>query len=755
MPGNRPLLLLTLSGSLIFPLSGHAEAMAEDPDSPFLGAPSDWLDTGIAWCMFETPTPDGGQRAPGEESNILVTADGAVLNQSEETALFSGDVEVNYQEAWIRAQEIRYHRRSETIEADQSFVLLQPGLRVAGSRAQIHLAEDQGNAEAVEYRLPTVPARGSAASVEILDPDHFFFEQPTYTTCPPGDSSWELTAADLSIDTEEGVGTAHDAKLRFKGVPFLYLPYASFPIDDRRKSGFLPPSVGQSESTGFDLSVPYYFNIAPNMDATLAPRIMTKRGLALGGEFRYMQPRHRGVLLAEILPDDRDRSEDDPDVRGAFSLQGQATPGDDWLFETDINYVSDDNYLADLRKSMALTSKKHLERHADLRYSGERWALLGRVQDFQTIAQNTEEPYSRLPQLLAKFDSPITQQGLSLGLTSEYVYFDHDDKERGHRLDIHPYLTLPMEREWGFLTPKLSGRYTAYQLDQRATGLPDDPDRLLGSFSLDGGLFFERYADWFGNDTLQTLEPRLFYLYTPYKDQSDLPVFDSADTTFSFNSLFRANRFSGSDRVGDANQLTTALSSRILDSRTNRELLSASLGQIFYFADREVQLEGSSTTTESSSPIVAEVSAILGGGWSARGNIQWDPHASVSRTERSAASIHYLDKNKGAFNLAYRYLEDELEDTEVSVHVPVNDSLGLMGLWNYSLLRDQTMGAFAGIEYNSCCWTVRAMVRQFVTDGDEDPELDFFVQLELKGLASLGSRLDDTLKREIRGYDSD
>ena len=318
-----------------------------------------------------------------------------------------------------------------------------------------------------------------------------------------------------------------------------------------------------------------------------------------------------------------------------------------------------------------------------------------------------------------------------------------------------PSLALPMEREWGFLTPRISGRYTTYDLDQRDASLPDDPDRLLGSFSLDGGLFFERRMNWFGNDALQTLEPRLFYLYTSREDQSDLPLFDSADTTFTFDSLFRENRFSGSDRVGDANQLTTALSSRILDSGSSRELLNASVGQIFYFEDREVQLPGIPTGTEDSSSIVAEVYAALGGGWSTRAAIQWNPHDSISRTERSAVSLNYRDEDKGAFNLAYRYLEDELEDTELSMHVPVNDSLGLMGLWNYSLLRNQTMGAFAGIEYNSCCWTVRAMVRRFVTDGEEDPDIDFFVQLELKGLTSLGSRLDDRLKREIRGYDSD
>lgn len=756
MPGNRPLVLLTLSGFLIFPLPGKSEPRPEsDSDALFPGDFSEWIDIGIPWCTLQ-PSAMPSRPAEGEtDANVLIDADSATFDDRTESVLFSGDVEINYQETRIKAREISYNRRTEILESNQPFYLQQPGIRVVGSRARFDLSTEQGTADDVEYRLPLTPARGHATAAEIQDREHFFFRQPTYTTCPPGDDGWQLVAADLAVDQESGVGTAHDATLRFKDVPFIYLPYAEFPVDDRRKSGFLAPSVGQSGNTGFDFSLPYYFNIAPNMDATLIPRIMSKRGVALGGEFRYLQEWHSGELRAELLPDDQERESDAPDIRGALSYRGRATPAERWLIDTDISYASDDDFLEDLGESVALTSKKQLDRRADLRYSGKQWRLLARAQDFQTIAENTAEPYSRLPQLLANFDAGDLPYGLDLGIRSEYVYFYHDNKERGHRFDIHPSLSLPLEREWGFFTPRVSTRYTAYQLEHRAAGLPDNPDRFVSSFSIDGGLFFERDTNWLGTAGTQTLEPRLYYLYTSREDQSDLPVFDSAETTFSFNGLFRENRFSGSDRVGDANQLTAALTTRFFDYDRGRELISASLGQIIYFEDREVQLPGTGISTDSSSSVVAEVSARLGGGWSTRANIQWNPHASKSRTEQSAASIRYLDRDNRAFNLAYRFTDGELEDADLSMLVPVSGKMNLIGRWNYSILHNQTMGAFAGIEYNSCCWTARVALRQLVTEVDQDPDVGIFFQLELKGLTRLGSRIDDLVKREILGYETD
>ncbi len=754
MPGNRTAVLLALS-VIALPATGAGGDPETRSDSPFAADPSGWLDAGIAWCTYPPPAISAAPSPEDESLPLLIEADSAVLNRSDETGLFSGAVELHYRDTWIRADEIQYDRTGDLVVSDRAFSLHQPRLRLAGARARFDLSAETGSAEEVQFRLPATPARGKAAAVEIQDTQRALFRQLTYTTCPPGDSGWLISAKELGIDQAEGFGTARSAQLRFRQVPIAYLPYVTFPIDDRRKSGFLPPTVGQSGSTGFELSVPYYFNIAPNRDATLTPRLMTKRGLALGGEFRYLEAWHRGSLQGEVLPDDRDRDSEDPRVRGAFSYRGQANPAERWQAEADINYVSDDDYLADLGKSVALTSKKQLERRADLAYAGDQWNLLARVQDFQTIAEDAEDPYTRLPQLAASYGSRDLLPGTRVGLWTELVHFQHDERAQGQRFDIHPSLSLPLESDWGFLTPKVSGRYTAYWLEGREPGLPDTPDRTLGTFSLDSGLYFEREGGWFGRDMFQTLEPRLYYLYTPKVDQSELPVFDTAESTFGFNSLFRENRYSGVDRISDANQLSTALSTRVLDTGSNRELFSASLGQIIYFDDREVQLPGTPTATESSSAIVAEVFARLGGGWSTRGDLQWDPHASGSGTEKSAVSLHYLDDERGAFNLGYRYIRGELEDTEASFHLPVSDSVNLLGLWNYSLMRDETMGVFGGIEYNSCCWTVRAVVRQFVTDADEDPNLDIFVQLELKGLTSLGSKLDEMLRREIRGYEED
>lgn len=715
------------------------------------------IDRGLNWnqCYpWTSAAPLSFEPAPAQQ--MLIDADGSVLEQTKNQVTLEGNVQVRQAESYMEADSVLYKRNEETLDAEGDIYLEQSGLRLTAAKAHLKLASDQGELEQVSYRLSDWGARGDADTATYESRDLYHFKNIDYTTCAPGDNAWLLEASELDIDQASGVGTAYNAKLRFMGVPFLYLPYASFPIDERRKSGFLVPSIGESDRSGAELSVPYYFNIAPNMDATLTPRIMSKRGVMLGGEFRYLQEKHEGEIRAEILPDDRE-SEDHDGTRGAFSMQASANPAPGWRFDTDINYVSDNDYLDDLSNSLAVTSARHLERVGQIRYSARDWSLLGRTQYFQTIDEGIsleDRPYSRLPQLLFELDKPRQALGLTYQLRSEYVHFEHSDNDivKGHRFDLQPAVSLPLSRSWGYVTPKASLRYTRYDLENQTPGADNNPDRLLPTFSLDSGLFFERNSSWFGQSTVQTLEPRLFYLLTPYKSQDDLPNFDTSDITFSFPSLFQENRFSGTDKIGDANQLTTALTSRILSDQSGVELLRASIGQIFYFRDRKVQLESDDADDESSSSIIAELASQISREWSMRAGIQWDPHVGNDSIERGLFSLRYNDGGKRIFNTEYNYTRDEVEQTDISARWPLSDRWNLVGRWTFSHLFNETVQALAGIEYDSCCWRVRLIGQQLLTDVDNDPENAILVQFQLKGLGGWGDASDEFLEDNIRGY---
>ncbi|OOZ37826.1 hypothetical protein BOW51_00685 [Solemya velesiana gill symbiont] len=710
------------------------------------------IDQGLNW---EQCSPDKGfdvpPLSPLPDNLTHASADGLEFQRDNEIAIFTGNVVVREGDQLVEAEHIRYDKTSDTLEAKEGIYFEQPGLRITGQKATMQLEEHSGEIEELEYRLLDKSARGSAKLAQLENSDRSHFQQVNYTTCRPGNSDWLIEAEELHVDKATGVGSAKDAKLTSKGVPLFYVPTITFPVDNRRKSGFLIPSAGYGDKTGLDVEIPYYFNIAPNMDATLTPRIMTDRGLMLGGEFRYLAEWHEGEIKAEILPGDQNVSPGIDENRGSFSYQAKGAPADHWSFDVDINHVSDDEYLNDLGKSLAVSSQKKLERRGDLKYNGDGWFARLRLHDYQIVGDDPK-PYAKLPQLLIELDKPNQAAGLTYHLHAEYVYFDKSDAVHGSRLDLQPGISLPMRRPWGYLTPKLSARYTSYSLEDH-TGPNDIPSRTLPTFSLDGGLFYERTTSWFGNATIQTLEPRLFYLYTPEEDQSSLPDFDTSEYDFSFASLFRENRFSGSDRVGDANQLTLALTSRQFSDESGEELFRASIGQIYYFRDREVQLSGP-TQTDDSSALVAEVDTKLGQNWRARAAVQWNPH-NDEEVEKSALSFHYNDENERIFNFAYRFSEDLIEQTDLSARWAVGSHTHLVGRWNYSLRDNTTMEVFGGLEYDSCCWNTRVVLRQHRTDADEEPDLGIFLQLELKGLTGFGEKIDEFLERGILGYQAD
>lgn len=698
---------------------------------------------------------------PGDEDPLYVGADTFDYDRELELLSLGGNVEVVQGSRYVGADKIIYDRGTADLLATGNAILSNPGVRLAADKAEMNLESDTGSLSDVQYRLSgKINARGSADRAELVQPEVTRFENIVYTTCRPGQNDWTLAAEELELDQSTGRGIARKAKLRVRSVPVLYTPYLSFPIDDRRKSGVLVPSIGNSDGNGFDIRVPYYWNIAPNMDATFFPRYMSERGAMLGTEFRYLSDRQNAELYGEIIP--RDNKLEGNRTRWAVRVEHKARIAPAWSSDINFNEVSDDEYLEDFGNSLELTSTRNIERRGDLFYHGDRWRLRTRLLDYQTVDASiapADRPYARLPQMLLDVTPLRIDSGIRLGLSGEYNFFQHSAEVHGHRASLNSYATWPLRKSYGHLIPRVDLHLAGYSLKDVAPEQSTNPSYAIPSFNLDGKLIFERTVQWFAQESLQTLEPRLFYLYTPFVDQDDIPVFDSSEFNYISYSLFRANRFTGRDRIGDANQLTLGLSSRTLALDSGRELLHASVGQILYFRDRDVQIVGPPETNSSSS-IAGELSARILEDWTGQATIQWDPNQDTDQSPKRALALHYQTDDDRLFNLAYRFDQGtseatKYEDTDLNFRMPVNPQLQLVGRWYYSLLNSQTVEAFAGVEYGRCCWRVRLLGQHLKNRAGSTGSNTFMVQIELAGLGSIGQQVDNFLERGIYGYHAD
>ncbi|MEE4375895.1 MAG: LPS assembly protein LptD [Candidatus Competibacteraceae bacterium] len=674
-------------------------------------------------------------------------------------ALLEGDVRVNQGDRYLQANEVSMDRQTNRVRASGEVVYGDPQIAVRSRSAELNLTDEVGIFNQADYYVPERNAQGSAERVQVEKrSEQSLLEQVTYSTCVRGAEFWQLRTGELALNEQTGRGTARDITLAIKGVPVMYFPYLSFPINDQRQSGFLIPSGGYDSNSGVDLRVPYYWNIAPNQDMTLAPRVLSKRGAQLGVEYRFLRAKDRGEIEVEYLPDDKKFGDD----RAAVFANYFANPLNSFYADVLYQEVSDDEYLDDFDNTIDLLSVSTLERHLNLTYYGRDWLALARVQDFQIVDDSVfddpeDEPYSRLPQVLFDGNWRRRTGGLDYRLRAEWVNFDHDNAVTGKRLDIESGVSLPLNANAGFLIPSLDYRYTAYNLDNTAPGTDNSPTRSAPIASVDAGLVFERplqLLNWLGGNGIQTLEPRLFYLYIPFRDQAEIPIFDSTDVDVSYPWLFLDNRFTGADRLGDANQLTAALTTRYLNPANGRERWRASIGQIYYFQDRRVTLDNTAPEDSSSSDLIAEAIVNYGSTLSLRGALQWD--IEVDQINRGAIDILYHPGASRLLNLSHRFVADELEQIDLALVWPIQTQWRTVARWNYSLKENRNLDLLAGLEYEECCWALRLLARQRRDDpDDDDPTSSVLVELELKGLAGIGSNINNVLERAIFGYDAD
>ncbi|WP_430010173.1 LPS-assembly protein LptD [Methylophaga lonarensis] len=708
-----------------------------------------------------------------EEPEVQVEADTAQIRQSG-TSVFTGNVDVIRGGQQLNADHARYNQQTGEVHASGNVRLRDSDIVLRAQEAEWSMVDDEGALLDVEYQTREMHARGRADNVYRQGMSWTSMKNATYTTCMEGDDTWLLSAGRVYLDHDSAVGEATNVVVRVKGVPIFYTPYINFPLNDERKSGFLPPSIGNSSKNGFDVSTPYYWNIAPNRDATITPRYMGDRGLLLSGQYRYLYEGGEGQIEAGFLSSDNKRRDGEllnpnyRDDRKHFTLQHLGDSGSNWFTEVDYNYVSDRQYLEDFGTNLSLTSTTHLNRLLRVGYSNPNWTLNARLHGYQTVA-DVSRPYQRLPQIVFRGNLPDQAFGLSYEMKAEYVMFDHSDRVRGQRVDLEPGISLPMGTPGMFLTPRVAVRHTRYDLNNTGdTDFNRNINRTLPVLSLDSGLFFERPLSFRNGRYTQTLEPRAFYLYIPERNQDRIPVFDTNLRTFGMASLFSHDRFTGTDRVGDANQLTVGLTSRFINNRTGREGFRMTVGQIRYFTDRDVVLpDRGEVGRRSDSDIVAEVVAAVTRSWSVAGEMQWD--ARDSKSSMSSAQIRYRGDDGGVFNIGHRYRRDSsnflegLEQIDVSAALPVNERWSVIGRYYRSIKDGRNLEMLAGFEYRSCCWATRLVYRDYLkysfNDAFDDAPRNsdrrdkaIFLEFELKGLGSFGKRSDSLLQRSIIGY---
>lgn len=688
---------------------------------------------------------------PDLAGTTVLTSDEARTDEHEVVTL-TGNVEALRDGQAVFADSAVYERHSSRVQAHGNVRYLREGILVDGDQGELQLDADTGQLDHARFRLFDRHARGDARNVRFLDRNVTVLRDARYTTCDPGKEDWMLHSSRVRLDRDAGMGTARNVYLSFMGVPFLYSPWLSFPIDDRRKSGFLAPRIRDSSRGGVELSTPYYLNLAPRYDATLTPRLMSRRGAMLESEFRYLNPGSTGLVNVNYLPDDSLSERD----RSLIGYRHVGRPGAGLRLDVDYNRVSDPEYLRDFGSNLGIASITHLEQRAVATYQAEAWSASARLQRYQTVDETiapARRPYRQTPALTFRSQLPEYNFRPNYRLAGGYVDFRHDDRPEGRRLEVQPSVTLPMYALAAYLQPTLTLRHTRYELDGAAAG-ETDPSRTLPVFSVDTGLFLERDAHWGGRPMIHTLEPRLYYLYVPYRDQDALPLFDTGIPDFNFTQLFRDNRFNGSDRVGDANQLSAALVTRLLDAQTGRERLQAGIGRIYYFEDREVHLSGTPPATARASDIVAEASAAITRTVSARLDAR---HSEQSgRIDRAGVSLRYRPEPRSLIDVSYRFREDTLEQTDLTLLWPLGRRWHVVARHTYSQHDDRTLETLAGVEYRSCCWRARIVNRRYLDNVAGAAQAEYnrsiYLQLEFIGLASLGDDLESLLERGILGH---
>ncbi|MEP7180968.1 MAG: LPS assembly protein LptD [Betaproteobacteria bacterium] len=669
-----------------------------------------------------------------------------------------GKVELRTRRETVLADWLHYDFATQEVWG-KGDVLLRRGIDwITGPEARFKRDTETGFFASPRFFIGENGARGSAAELKFSGPDHYQVTDARYTTCVAPREDWYVRMDDLDVDKARMVGTGHNATLYFLGAPVGYTPWLEFPLSGERKSGFLTPTLGSTGIRGFELAVPYYFNLAPNYDATLTPRLMTKRGVQFAAQGRYLTESAQGEANAEYLNNDRQTGTDRFLLSWKHGQNLDAVPGLTGYWN--LNKVSDDTYFADLSDRVAVTSQSTVVREGGVAWTRGPLSLLARAQAFQTLqdpnAPPATPPYNRLPQVVGTVQE-TPWLGLDWAGTGEYARFRQSALPQGDRVYAYPTATWSRQGAAWFVAAQAGVHMREYALQDTGSA-SDSFGYVVPVTSVDAGLVFERNANLFGHDVVQTLEPRAFYVYIPYHNQSSAPVFDTTQNEFTYGQLFVPNRYLGNDRIGDANQVTVALTSRFLDPATGAERLRIAIGDRFYFNDQRVTLPGEAPRSGSSSDVLLVGEGRLSDAWSLAGTTQYNFDA--GQVESFNAALRWTPAPGKTLNGSYRYTRNLVDQSgttstlrqfDISGQWPLGANWSLMGRWNYSIVDGKTLEAVAGVEYNAGCWVLR-LVGHRLTTTTQTTTTSVYLQIELNGLARFGTSPLDLLRRSVPGY---
>lgn len=761
----------------VAPSASPAATPAPSPVSPTAGSPAKARVSVTQPAPETRPRPERAALAlPAGSTSVKALR---IVGARTIELVAEGEAELQRDDTILTADRVTYREPTDEALAEGNVELRQGDDTIVGPKATLVIGESTGSFESPVYQLSRqrqpnlsgeesriVAGSGKADELRLEGENQYRLKNATWTTCEASNPDWYIKARELELDYDREVGTARGGSIVFMDTPIFWMPWAEFPLTGQRQSGLLPPTFGSSNKTGVDLTAPYYWNIAPNYDATIAPRIMGRRGLQLGGEFRYLDDDYRGTVQTEWMGKDRESGE----RRTLASVQHQQRITPSLYGAIDYNSVSDDAYFEDLSSRVGVASQVNLLRQGQLVYHGSSWwtaSLL--AQSYQTLSPDPDSrnisPYRRLPQLKVSGARPDLPAGLVADFESELVKFAHEDadlnKDEGTRFVVYPQLSMPLAGAAWFFTPKVGVHYSRYDLD-RSPLTPNGREaitRSLPIMSADTGLFFERDTFIFGGQYLQTLEPRLYYLRVPSRDQKDIPLFDASRFDVGFAQMFAENRFSGTDRIGDANDLTAAMTTRLIDAESGVERLRAMLGQRYYFSDQRVYLYSADELRDAGrgTELLAGLGGRISKEFSVSSYVQYNTE--TTRTDRVNASVRYQPDYAKVLNLSYRYAPNlriaenlvGLEDVDVSGQWPLGRGWYGVGRVTHSLLDDRVTEAIGGLEYDGGCWVFRVAMHRFAIERD-DVSKAIYVQLELNDLAGIGSNPLSLITRSVPGY---
>ncbi|MBE7213718.1 LPS assembly protein LptD [Shewanella benthica] len=733
-------------------------------------------------CLVEPPVPRMANLDPNASElalqEIRIVSDRSEAQMGKQ-AKFNGNVSFSQGGRHIAADEAILDQESERLDANGNLVFQDQMFTITADSLVAQMRDNSAVLTGAQYWLHGQQIHGDAEKLEITPDNNLHLTKTNFTTCPPGDSSWLLEAETIKIDSKEEWGELWNAKLKIAGVPVLYIPYMTIPVSDKRKSGFLFPTFSTSTTNGVEVATPYYWNIAPEYDLTFTPHYMSARGLFLKTDFRYLAgDSQQGQINVEYLGNDNMLSNNAD--RYLYHWQHKGAINENWRVLANFTQVSDNNYFNDMNSDIQSATDNQLSRVGEISYFERNWDFSARVQDIKVLGED-EIPYQVMPQLNFNYRAPSLWNGLDFDLMSEVTNFKHQENEfsTATRLHIEPSISLPIQGPAGSITSEVKLLQTYYWQDNRGNPQNDELDdrvtRSLPQVRIHGQVNFERFTDYFNENYRQTLEPQFQYLYVSYEDQSNIGIYDTAQLQEDYYGLFRERRFSGLDRIADANQMTLGLTTRLFDEH-NVEKFKFSLGQIFYFQDSRVGINepGMSTQTftqenTSNSVLAAELSTQLYKDWYMSGAIQYD--TKQSENKKSEVSLDFRPGANKLLQLSYRYVPDLLNtNTNESVDIsqagmrgawPVSDNLYLVGNWYYDLNESRNVETYAGFQYESCCWALRLSYHYRIKTNYEDDfnplvddrelfETGVYLNFVIKGLGGSGplgvtDMLDDGL----------